>query len=90
MTFGEILKELDSLKLYEKRPRATRRGWNGKGMWIRCINLYADAEFRICEEGDSEGTWLPFLVMKTVDNKLVPWLASQTDTLADDWEMLPA
>ena len=23
--------------------------------------------------------------MKTADNKLVPWLASQTDILAEDW-----
>jgi len=23
--------------------------------------------------------------MKTADNKLVPWLASQTDMLAEDW-----
>lgn len=26
-----------------------------------------------------------FIVMKTADNKLVPWLASQTDILAEDW-----
>lgn len=24
-------------------------------------------------------------LMKTADNKLIPWLASQTDLLADDW-----
>jgi hypothetical protein len=23
--------------------------------------------------------------MKTADNKLVPWLASQTDVLSEDW-----
>lgn len=28
---------------------------------------------------------LPFIAMKTADDKLVPWLASQTDMLADDW-----
>lgn len=28
---------------------------------------------------------LPYLEMKTADNKLVPWLASQTDILAEDW-----
>jgi hypothetical protein len=26
-----------------------------------------------------------FIIMKTADNKLIPWLASQTDLLADDW-----
>ena len=28
---------------------------------------------------------LPYLYIKTVDGKLVPWLASQTDLLAEDW-----
>ena len=28
---------------------------------------------------------LPYLEMKTADNKLVPWLASQSDVLAEDW-----
>lgn len=27
----------------------------------------------------------PHIVMKTADDKFVPWLASQTDLLADDW-----
>ncbi|HDR1805543.1 TPA: DUF2829 domain-containing protein [Pasteurella multocida] len=26
--------------------------------------------------------------MKTADNKLVPWLASQTDVLAEDWNVI--
>ena len=28
---------------------------------------------------------LPFIAMKTADDKVVPWLASQTDILASDW-----
>jgi hypothetical protein len=28
---------------------------------------------------------LPWIGMKTVDDKFVPWLASQTDVLAEDW-----
>jgi hypothetical protein len=27
-----------------------------------------------------------FIVMKTADNKVIPWLASQADVLAQDWE----
>lgn len=26
--------------------------------------------------------------MKTADNKIVPWLASQTDMLSEDWEIV--
>lgn len=29
-----------------------------------------------------------FIVMKTVDDMLVPWVASQTDVLAEDWMLV--
>ncbi len=53
-----------------------RSGWNGKGMWLK---------LQIPNE-NSKMT-LPYLYMKTVDNQLVPWLASQTDVLSEDWEL---
>jgi hypothetical protein len=31
---------------------------------------------------------LPYVYMKTADDKLVPWLCSQTDLLALDWEVV--
>lgn len=51
-----------------------REGWNGKGMWLK-------AQF---PDEHSKMT-LPYIYMSTADGKLVPWLASQTDLLADDW-----
>lgn len=30
-------------------------------------------------------TLLPFIGMKTANNEFVPWLASQSDLLAEDW-----
>lgn len=30
------------------------------------------------------------IFMKTADDELVPWLCSQSDLLADDWEMVDA
>lgn len=82
MTFGEAI---EATKEGEQIQRA---GWNGKGMMVRLIDLYSDKEFLVCEAPASKGTWAPFLVMRTADNKLVPWLASQTDVLADDWSTL--
>jgi hypothetical protein len=52
--------------------KMAREGWNGKGMFIY-----------LATPNSSEH--LPYIVMKTADNKLVPWLASQTDVLAEDW-----
>lgn len=53
-----------------------RSGWNGKGMWIKL--QVPDSNSKMS---------LPYLYMKTADNKLVPWLASQTDILAEDWQL---
>ncbi len=52
-----------------------REGWNGKGMWVAL------------HDGDGFDE-LPYLYMRTVDDKFVPWLASQTDILAEDWHVL--
>lgn len=42
--------------------------------------------FKACDNNPlAEGTMLPWIGMKTADNKFVPWLASQTDVLAEDW-----
>jgi len=54
--------------------RVARAGWNGKGMWITLQPPDAHSKMS-----------LPYIYMKTADDKLVPWLASQTDLLADDW-----
>lgn len=53
----------------------TRAGWNGKG--ISLTLQVPDAHSKMT---------LPYIYMQTVQGDLVPWLASQTDILADDWE----
>jgi len=55
--------------------KVTRKGWNGKGMYL---------EMQIPDE-HSKMT-LPYIYMKTAQGDLVPWLASQTDVLSEDWE----
>lgn len=32
---------------------------------------------------------LPYIWISTVDGQRVPWLASQTDILSNDWELVP-
>ena len=57
--------------------RVARKGWNGKGMWLEL--QVPDAHSKMS---------LPYIYLKTADNNLVPWLASQTDMLAEDWEAI--
>lgn len=66
---------LEALKAKEK---VSRSGWNGKGMWLAL--QVPDANSKMS---------LPYIYMKTADDKLVPWLASQTDVLSDDWGVVP-
>ena len=57
--------------------RVARSGWNGKGMWL---------ELQV-PDTNSKMT-LPYVWMKTACDNKVPWLASQTDLLAEDWNVL--
>ena len=54
--------------------RVTRAGWNGPGQWIALQT--PDARSKMT---------LPYIYISTVDGKLVPWLASQSDLLREDW-----
>jgi hypothetical protein len=55
--------------------RVARRGWNGKGMWLK-----------MQEPDNGSKMTLPYIYMSTAQGDLVPWLCSQTDLLATDWE----
>ena len=70
-SFGEAISEL------KKGNKVTRKGWNGKNMWLGL--QVPDANSKMT---------LPYIYMKTADNNQVPWLASQTDMLSEDWEVV--
>lgn len=62
--------------------RVFRAGWNGKGMWLRIPGPYT---VRSGPGVKGIYTSLPFIEMRTAQGQFVPWLASQTDLLAEDW-----
>ena len=69
--------------------RVRRDGWNGKGLWIRRIDLYSDSEFRVREEPGSVGTFMPFFVIfNPADGKLNTWVPSISDAQAEDWQIV--
>jgi hypothetical protein len=78
---------VEALKLGK---RVARAGWNGKGMWLALVKsgFYDVGCSVIGEIPLGDGFFLPWIGMKTADDKFVPWLASQTDVLADDWLIL--
>lgn len=76
---SDFCEALEALKY--RKAKIARKGWNGKGMWL---------ELQV-PDANSKMT-LPYIFMvipvATVDGRgfdRVPWLASQTDLLANDW-----
>lgn len=74
MDFSEALTAIKAGKL------VTRAGWNGKGMWLALEGAQALIDNRLR---------LPHIIMSTVTGDLVPWVASHTDLLAEDWQEVP-
>ena len=77
LTFG------DAIHFLKDGKRVARAGWNGKGLWLEL--QVPDAHSKMT---------LPYIFMSYPDNAQntpgarVPWLASQTDVLAEDWQRL--
>lgn len=57
--------------------KVARSGWNGKNMWLALQRPDANSKMT-----------LPYIYMKTAQGDLVPWLASQTDLLSEDWSVI--
>ena len=73
MNFSDALQIL----LFAKAGKIARAGWNGKGMWIQA--QFPDADSKMTQ---------PYVFMKTADDQLIPWLCSQADLFATDWEIV--
>jgi len=87
-TFG-FERALAELKLGQK---VAREGWNGKGMFVFLVpgstfQVNRPPLLGIYREG-TEINYHAHIDMKTADNKIVPWLCSQTDMLAEDWVLV--
>lgn len=92
MSFGLAL---DAMRWGAKVARA---GWNGKGMWIAlgegsketpAANFWNRHSRAFAEANGGSAEVLPYILFKTADDKiLMGWLASQTDILAFDWQIV--
>lgn len=78
MTFGQAI---ESLKAGQK---VARKGWNGKGMWLNFIPASHWETTRGLELLNGR----PWVGIKTVDDQFMPWVASQSDMLSEDWEIV--
>ena len=68
----------EAIRALKAGEHVTRAGWNGRGMYLGVVHPRETGEMT-----------LPYIYMRTVQGDLVPWLASQTDMLAEDWSIAP-
>ena len=64
----------DALAALKNGKQVFRTGWNGKGMYLK-----------LQQPDENSKMTLPYIYMRTAQGDFVPWLASQTDMLAEDW-----
>ena len=100
--FEKYAKSIDSIQFdfgtaiefLQQGKKVQRAGWNGKGMFL-FLRTDGDDKLKYSfpkEDGNPETEFvdceaLNYICMKTADNKVVPWLASQTDILSKDWSL---
>ena len=95
ITFGLALEAL------KRGHKVARSGWNGKGMWlslsgsaigprhISADNFWSENNADYARSCGGTAPVLPCITMKTATGEiLMGWLASQTDMLSDDWEIV--
>jgi hypothetical protein len=96
MNFGE------AIQAAKEGKKIQRQGWNGKDMWVVLMPKLDLPPFSSQEHGakvndrtakhigpDTPLHSLPYFAMWTADKKWLPgWLASQTDMLAEDWQIV--
>lgn len=78
MNFGEAIQALKDGK------HVARAGWNGEGMWLWLRPAHDEGVFSSRQQYPERA----YIVMKDATDMFVPWLASQTDMLAEDWEIV--
>lgn len=88
-----------AIELLKRNHKIARAGWNGKNMFVFLTrgskpSVYsgsfggvADDLFELGDSGTS--VRMPNITLKAADGSTVNgWVASQVDTLADDWEVV--
>lgn len=80
----------DALYAARNGQAIARNGWNGRGMYVYFVagGIYPSKTKVATEQFGLEVPYRSYLAMKTADDEVVPWVASQTDLLAEDWEII--
>ena len=84
-TFG------DALEAVKQGRKIARIDWNGKDMFLYYVKAASYPAMMPIIKGVFKDDLVPYgayIAMKTAQGNVVPWLASQTDMLSEDWIIL--
>jgi|HubBroStandDraft_3_1064219.scaffolds.fasta_scaffold518865_2 hypothetical protein len=76
-----------AISMMHRGAKVRRTGWNGKGMWLKIVQGSTDLRPQRAGIDDYLNALQWFVVMWTAQKTAVPWLCSQSDLLASDWEL---
>lgn len=90
MGFGE------AIVMLKQGYRVARSSWNGKGMWlvltpgqvVPAHNFWNEHNRMYAHAMGGFAEVQPYITMKTAQDTIVPWLASQSDILDEDWTLV--
>lgn len=66
-----------AIEALKQDKKVAREGWNGKNMYLE-----------LQRPDEHSKMTLPYIYMYTALGDYVPWVASQTDTLSEDWTIV--
>lgn len=92
-----------ALEALKAGQRASREGWNGKGMWVVLMTRLQLPPYNTQgterKVNDRTAKWIgedqpldsqPYFAMWTANKQWQPgWIPSQADILAEDWNIFP-
>lgn len=85
MDFGEAIKAAKAGK------KVARAGWNGAGMFAYIVpggTYPAQTEVAKAHFGDTV-PYRPYWALKTAQEDVATWAPSGSDSLAEDWQIVP-
>lgn len=84
MNFGTALDQLKDGK------KVTRLGWTSKGLWLKLVkgeSFSTIKGYEVYDPAVDDYILSPWIGLKAANDQFVPWACSQTDVLAEDWEI---
>lgn len=84
MSTVKLVSFSDANKALDEGKKIARYDWLSTGVYLVQINVWDSSDF----PNNDYVTKMPFIAIKTTNNKLIPWTITTEAAIADDWVIL--